>query len=301
MLEISVIMPVYNTEEKYLRESIESILNQKFQNFEFIIVNDGSANNAEDVILSYKDKRIVYIKNEKNLGVSASANIAIKAAKGNYIARMDSDDVAFPERLQKQYEFLKDNPQYNLCATRTSTSKGDSLKRNLDDQYIKAKITLRGNCIVQPTVMFNRLFFEQHNLYYDESLGYGEDWELWFRLSRVGRFVIIPNKLLYYRLHPNQANKIYSDTGYEISKGIFERNIRSLGFEFNDKNKDLLLNFLMENHDIKLSLNQYHDLVSEVFRLLSFVKETKCVSYKYAIMILLKKLISYTKRLIKCK
>ena len=106
-------MPVYNTKEEYLREAIESILNQTFTDFEFIIVNDGSTNNAEDVILSYKDERIVYIKQE-NQGVSIASNNGWNKAKGEYIARMDSDDVSFPDRLEKQIQFLEDNPEYSL-------------------------------------------------------------------------------------------------------------------------------------------------------------------------------------------
>ena len=111
--KISVIMPVYNTKEEYLREAIESILNQTFSDFEFIIINDGSTNNVEDIILSYKDERIVYIKQE-NQGIVAALNNAWDKTCGEYIARMDSDDISMPDRFEKQIKFLEAKPEYSL-------------------------------------------------------------------------------------------------------------------------------------------------------------------------------------------
>src|SRR5574344_639787 len=110
MPKISVVMPVYNTDETFLRESIESILNQSFKDFEFIIINDGSTNNAEDVILSYKDERIRYYKNDINLKLIKTLNRGLLLAEGEYIARMDSDDISLPTRFQTQVEFLGKNP-----------------------------------------------------------------------------------------------------------------------------------------------------------------------------------------------
>ena len=111
--KISVLMPVYNTKEEFLRTAIESILNQTYSNFEFIIINDGSTNNAEDVILSYKDERIVYLKQE-NKGIVSALNNGWDKASGEYIARMDSDDISLSERFEKQIEFLENNSEYSL-------------------------------------------------------------------------------------------------------------------------------------------------------------------------------------------
>lgn len=104
---ISVIMPVYNTKEKFLREAVESILNQTFTDFEFIIINDGSDSITEDIILSYKDLRIKYLKNEQNLGIVQSLNKALKSASGKYIARMDADDISMPHRLGNNMNLWK--------------------------------------------------------------------------------------------------------------------------------------------------------------------------------------------------
>ena len=113
---VSVVMPVYNG-EKYLRESIDSILNQTYTDYEFIIVNDGSNDKTEEIILSYNDNRIRYIKNEKNLQIVKSLNRGIELAKGRYIARMDADDISLPRRFEKQITFMENNLEIGVCGT----------------------------------------------------------------------------------------------------------------------------------------------------------------------------------------
>lgn len=114
---ISVVMPVYNTKENDLRMAIESILNQTFSDFEFVIVNDCSTNNAEDVIFSYDDQRIRYIKNKTNLKLIETSNILIREAKCEYVARLDSDDYSAPERLEKQYKYMEEHPEIGVLGT----------------------------------------------------------------------------------------------------------------------------------------------------------------------------------------
>ncbi len=107
---------VYNC-EKYLKEAIESILNQTFSDFEFLIINDASIDNSDDIILSYKDERIKYVKNEENLGVSRTLNKGIQIARGTYIARMDSDDISITTRLERQYNFMTNHKEVGICGT----------------------------------------------------------------------------------------------------------------------------------------------------------------------------------------
>ena len=110
MVKISVIMPVYNTEKEYLTEAIESILNQTFQDFEFLIIDDGSTEpHVKETILSYNDNRIKYFYKE-NSGVADTLNFGLSKANGQYIARMDADDISLPERFEKQVSFLDCNP-----------------------------------------------------------------------------------------------------------------------------------------------------------------------------------------------
>ncbi len=109
-------MSVYNG-DMYLKEAIESILNQTFTDFEFLIINDGSIDKSEKVIKSYSDKRIRYYKNSKNLGLAASLNKGVGLSKAKYLARMDGDDVSYPNRLEKQVNFMDVNPEIDVCGT----------------------------------------------------------------------------------------------------------------------------------------------------------------------------------------
>ena len=112
MVKVSVLMPVYKTNEKFLREAIESILGQTFSDFEFLILDDCPEDDRESIVKSYDDKRIKYIKNEKNLGITPSRNKLIDMAEGEYLAVFDHDDISLPERFQKQVEFLDNHPEF---------------------------------------------------------------------------------------------------------------------------------------------------------------------------------------------
>lgn len=113
---ISVILPAYNA-EKYIKESIDSILRQTYKNFELIIINDGSTDGTEEIVLSYKDSRIRYVKNEKNLKLIKTLNKGVNLATGEYIARMDADDISLPNRLQIEYDFMKAHPEVSVCSS----------------------------------------------------------------------------------------------------------------------------------------------------------------------------------------
>ena len=197
MPKVSVIMPVYNTKEEYLREAIESILNQTFPDFEFIIINDGSTNNAEDIILSYKDKRIRYIK-QKNSGVAKTLNYGFDIAQGKYIARMDSDDISLPFRFEKQVEFLERNK--GVSAVCSSIEIFPQVKISKTPKEIKFLDLYFFNCICHPTVMLRRSDFNKHNLRYDPSFT-SEDYELWTRVVKVLKFCSLQEVLLKYRIH----------------------------------------------------------------------------------------------------
>ena len=121
MSRVSVLMPVYNVKEEYLRESIESILNQTFTDFEFIILDDCSSNNVEEIVKSYGDDRIRFYRNSENLGIAKSRNKLMDLARGEYSALMDNDDISHPERLKKQVDFLDNNPDISILSTAYET------------------------------------------------------------------------------------------------------------------------------------------------------------------------------------
>lgn len=201
MVKISVIMPVYNTKKEYLKEAIESILNQTFVDFEFIVINDGSTDsNIEKVILSYNDSRIRYIKQE-NCGVAQSLNNAIAISQGEYIARMDADDISLPDRFKKQVEFLESHPDISLCGSFIEVF--DSNKKRKVIKYTEYPQLLDCWCaciVAHPTVMFKKTDFEKYDLKYNPEYKC-EDYELWSRAILHLKFYVIQEVLLAYRRH----------------------------------------------------------------------------------------------------
>jgi glycosyltransferase involved in cell wall biosynthesis len=209
MPKISVVMSVYNG-EKYLRPAVESILSQTFGDFEFIIVNDGSTDNSESILREYQsqDKRIRLVSRE-NQGLIYSLNEGIGLALGDYIARMDADDISMPERLEKQLKYIQEN---NLVI-------GGTWAEVIDDQGKKVKefdyppgedqiknFTLLHNPFIHPTVMFQKNVFGQVGGY-RKSFKHVEDYELWTRIVFKYRAGNLPERLLQYRLHEKQITK----------------------------------------------------------------------------------------------
>ncbi|HOS83041.1 MAG TPA: glycosyltransferase [Methanolinea sp.] len=199
---LSVIMPVFNA-EKYLSQAIESILNQTFKDFELIIIDDNSTDNTRHIIQSYHDNRIIYIINPIPLGLQNSLNQGLKIAKGDYIARMDADDISDANRFLKQITFLKKNPEIGICGSWIEVI--DENNNILHKVQLPIKSTIIawhlffGDCIAHPTVIFRRSIKEYLN--YDSNFTLAEDYELWIRLIKKIKFENIPEYLLKYRIH----------------------------------------------------------------------------------------------------
>ncbi len=199
-------MPVYNG-EKYLSSSIKSILTQTYSDFEFIIANDGSTDSTENIILANHDPRIVYINNPNNWGLSKTLNTGIQASKGDYIARMDADDIASPERLEKQLAYLQRNSQIGIAGSYAQSMDEDSRLHHLikkPENHLELKWqSLFSTPLLHPTIMGRRDIFIANP--YDEHLLNSEDYELWSRLIFEKNILIsnIPEPYLNYRVFKN--------------------------------------------------------------------------------------------------
>ena len=209
MSKISIVMPVYNA-EKYVSEAIESVLQQSFEDFEFIIVDDGSTDKTLSIIHSYKDKRINLIQNSHNF--INSLNIGLNAATSKYIARMDADDRMHIDRLKIQYNRLEESPQITVCGS-WMVSFGEhiplgGLVRSVPG-FIEYPLLhlLRDNVFFHPTIMLRTDFLRQHKLQYNEKYIYAEDYKLWFEIAKCrGLFYIETQALLYYRYSDSQVS-----------------------------------------------------------------------------------------------
>lgn len=206
---ISVIMSVYN-EEQHVSQAIESILNQTFNDFEFIIVNDGSVDKTYEIIKRHaeKDKRIRIMNHKKREGLANSLNDGIKIAQGKYIARMDADDISLPERLQKQVEFMERNPQTGAigsCYQEVDES-GNVLPRKQNPRSWKdiKKALFFYNPISHPTVMVRKEVLKKVGSY-DETFPTSQDYELF---SRIAQFSELRNhdEVLLIRRFPKKVS-----------------------------------------------------------------------------------------------
>lgn len=232
---ISVVMPVYNA-EKYVVEAIESILNQTYSDFEFIIIDDCSTDNTFKVLQSYilKDNRIRLFRNVMNRKQAYTKNRAIELAQGKYIAFMDADDISLPVRFEKQIEFMESHPEVGVCGTwievfSEESSQTTCIKYPVEHKLISVKLLFDENCIAHPSTFLRRDIFFDLQIYYNLSLqGYAEDYELWVRLLEQGvLFYNLPEILLMYRKSDVQTMVVFKQqidfSAQSIIKNSFER------------------------------------------------------------------------------
>lgn len=225
-------MSVYNG-DKYLNQAIDSILNQTFSNFEFIIINDNSSDRTEEILKSYSDKRIKIIRNTTNLGLTKSLNKGLAESKGEYIARMDCDDISMPNRFEIQNKFLDENKEIVCVGSSTLTINGNSEvvgKKDVEtDPEAIAFQMLIINQMTHSSVMMRADIIKKEN-YYNENYRYTQDYELWSRLILHNyKLSNIKSPLLKYRYHQNsitQDGKSRNDA-YALAISTTRRNIEN--------------------------------------------------------------------------
>lgn len=206
---ISVLM-IVNNSERFVKDSIDSVLSQTFLDFEFIIVDDGSTDNTLNVIYSYKDSRIKLFLKEHNY--INSLNFGLRQCTGKYIARMDADDIMYPTRLEIQYNLMETLPSVAVCSSFAECFESFTGILNNDIYgYIENSLLLclKGNFIIHPTAFIRRQFLIKHRLHY-KDFKYAEDFKLWVDFAKKGAiFFIIPKILLKYRVSKSQISNIY--------------------------------------------------------------------------------------------
>jgi len=249
MPKVSVLMPVFNA-RNYLAEAIESIVSQEFSDWELIIVNDGSIDDSEDIIQSFGDKRIRYYKNDGNKGIIYSRKLLIEKASGQYIAFLDSDDIALPQRLKIQTEFLDDNPDYGLCGSwgiliDEKGRKMKNLKLFSEHNEIRCGL-LFGNVFIQSSMMIRKSLFDSET--YDSGFPVAEDYDLWCRLSAGHKMKNIPKYLIKYREHESNISREKEKQMNKLLKDIFRREIaNNLGIRADERELNIHLVLRKQN------------------------------------------------------
>ena len=245
--KISVIMPVLNNEE-YLIPAIESILSQTESNFEFIIISEFGNNNASlDILQTYAaaDERIRLIQNESRLNISASLNLGIDMAQGEYIARMDADDISLPERFARQSDFLDTNLEISICVTATHTINANGNKLNRLDPNPNDPDQIHSDllfyCPIQhPTAMMRRTALLEADLRYNPDYAETEDYEFWNRAGRRVRIARLPEALLLYRLHSSNASRLRREPGIENFLTVMQDNFLRFDMCFSNEQLRIL-------------------------------------------------------------
>ena len=270
---VTVLMPVYNG-EKYLKEAIESILNQTFRDFEFLIIDDGSADKSAEIIKSFNDARIRLERNETNLGLIKTLNKRLGLAKGKYIARMDCDDISLPKRLSVQVNFMEKHPEIGVCG---SWVKIIGLKQEFVNRYPQnheeARAYLLFNTpLAHPSVIIRKDVMEKHELEYDENYKHAEDYELWSRIINYAKVSNIPKVLLHYRMHDASVSKKNSSEQTENSDKVRLGLIKNLGLAPTPVELDLHRRFIRPDY---LNSKDFIDQLEAWFSNILSVNEKK--------------------------
>lgn len=284
MAAISVLMAVYNC-DKYLREAIDSILNQTLGDFEFIIVDDGSTDNSLQILKEYLDPRIKVITYEENKGVAHARNVGLEQCTSEFVALIDADDIALPDRLKLEYEYLIEHSEidgvYAKCRYMGMNGKLLEMeypKAYFNYKYLKA-VMIFENTISNTTAMFRRKIVEKHHLKYDETCKIGEDYRFWVEYLKYGKIVGIDKVLCYYRI---RCQGLFNDAPLSVKKENVRReieyNLKFLGFQFLPEEMRVL--FKVFNIDGKIDSGDEMSLLYSA--LLNMAKQAKEMQLEFA-------------------
>ena len=257
---LSVIMAVYNG-EPFVRQAVESVPSQTFTDFEFIIIDDASTDATASILREYTDGRIVLLSNNTNVGLTKSLNIGLRHARGEFIARMDADDIALPERLERQVRYLDEHPDVGIlgCACQFIGSMGRRLgkkPRPLDDCTTRWTALLR-NPFIHPAVMLRRSVLEENGLRYDEEFTQSQDYEFFTRVLKYTRGANLSEQLLLYRKHPGDITSTSRESQLRNHDLITLRTIRETidGFPISPEKVTGLRRLFVDDARLSLKTN----------------------------------------------
>ena len=242
MSRVTILMPVYNGEE-FLRETMESVLKQSFADFIFLIINDGSTDETEQIILSFADSRIHYLKNDTNLGLVKTLNKGIELVETEFLARMDADDLWVETKLEKQIALLDNRPDVGICGTsirKFGAFEGDFFFP-VENAGLKAGF-LFFCCMSHPSVVFRMSFLHETGLRYREDYFPAEDYKMWVESLKFTQIYNIPEKLVFYRQHENQITQDANSAQAILTNKVRLELLEELSVNFTEEEKSFHLN-----------------------------------------------------------
>ncbi len=241
---VSVLIPCYNV-ENYVVESISSIMDQTYTNLEIVVINDCSTDSTLQKLqeLAEEDSRIKIYNNETNLKLIKTLNKGIELCTGKYIARMDADDISFPERIEKQVLFLERSTDYDVVSTMFYTFRTGKSKHNLyvnpkTHEELQAYLLFRSG-ICHPAVMIRKTLFTELGLRFEEEYLHVEDYALWSKAIYCTKLANIGEPLLYYRVHESQVSTLNEKKQIENKKEVFKIHCEKLGLPSDPDNLEV--------------------------------------------------------------
>lgn len=246
---VSVIMPVFNTPVSILKEAVDSILKQTFRNFEFIIIDDGSEGETAAFMSALTDPRIKLLRNKENIGITKSLNIGFRAAQGKYIARMDSDDYSYPDRFQKQFDFMESHPDVIV----SGASSHCRARRFCMDRY-EIEMLFQHPGPIHPSAFFNHEKIKQFHLSYDESFPYAQDYALYAEIVQHGKAYLFSDRLIDYRKSSNQVSQKHRQEQIQCDKRTQKKLLLRLADHVEEKYLDMHYEFSnLANHGFRVT------------------------------------------------
>lgn len=273
--KVTVLMPVYNT-GPYLREAMESILQQSYRDIELLIVNDGSTDNSDEIITSFNDERIKYIKLDLNIGIAAVRELGLQKASGEYIAFMDSDDISSHRRIEKQVEYMVQHQKIGACGTwmkfidNQGMPLGESAITALDYSSIQPIMLFR-MAVCNATCIIRKSFIQKFNLHYDKACISGEDYDFLSRCSLNFPIVSLPALLYACRIVNNSTSRnISRDLQYKLTSSTHHKLLKYIHIEATKNDLKTHANIAQNE-----SLEKLEDLISARLWLIKILKQNQ--------------------------
>ncbi|GAA0434813.1 glycosyltransferase [Lentibacillus halophilus] len=272
---VTVFIPVYNA-QNYIESSLNSIINQSYKKLDILVIDDGSSDNTLEILKAFRsqDNRIRILENENNKGIPYTRNRGLNNAKGEYLAVMDADDIAFTDRIKEQVSFMEIYKNIDVVGC-NFIELGKKLfykkkSKFYDPEELKIRL-LFASPIANPSSMIRMSTIKYNNIKYDENYFVAQDYDFWFKISKVGNFAIVPKFLMKYRVdHNNISNQTRKNKALARRKVIQEIHTKKLnyyGFKLDEKAYREFLFFFDDNNNINNYKIDISELASKMIRI----------------------------------
>lgn len=249
---ISVLMTTYNPNFKYLKESLDSIYSQTYNNFEIVLVDDGSKVNVRRFLNENQYTNLCFIRLEKNQGITRALNIGLSYCSGKYIARMDDDDISLPNRFELQVKYFESNFETNILGCNKinfgeNNNQSEIMINNLSREKQQVELFFSNIGVPHPSVMIRKSFLDKYNVSYNEEYKKSQDYGLWVLCSKYSKIECLPETLLKYRCHKKQISSNSRDEQMFFKNSVRLDQLKILGINPSKNEKKLHLDFCDDN------------------------------------------------------